>query len=158
MFIYHISFFPFRYKTHGNHPNSTSGGLTNGKKKKLKKKKSISTTANKPNHGITTRGRHAKPSEQVEDEDDETSDDDEDEDDESEPMDFDRAFGHVADVLKIEHIDSYQTNEIINGLNTSEGDSYFDLSTKIDLKTYTQPVLISSTINLNSLAAVSFLE
>jgi hypothetical protein len=69
-------------------------------------------------------------------------------------MDFDRAFGHTSDVSKIEHIDIYQNNGIINGLNISEGDSYFDISTKIDLKTYKQPVLISSTINLNSLAAV----
>ena len=70
-------------------------------------------------------------------------------------MDFDRAFGTVSDALKIEHMDVYQNDGFINGLNTSEGDSYFDLSTKVDLKTYTQPVLISSTINLNPLAAVS---
>jgi hypothetical protein len=118
----------------------------------LKKKKSNSTTPNKTNHGTTKRGRNAKPSEQIED--DETSDDEDEDDDESEPMDFDRAFGHASDVVKIEHMDIYQNNGIINGLNTSEGDSYFDLSSKIDLKTYTQPALISSTINLNSLAAV----
>jgi hypothetical protein len=52
-------------------------------------------------------------------------------------------------------MDIYRNDGLINGLNSSEGDSYFDLSTKLDLKTYTQPVLISSTINLNSLAAVS---
>jgi len=148
--------FSFRYKKHGNHPNSSTGGLTNGKKKKLKKKKSNPTTPNKTNHGITKRGRNTKTSEQIEDEDEETSDD-EDEDDESEPMDFDRAFGHASDVVKIEHTDIYQNNGIINGLNTSEGDSYFDLYSKIDLKTYTQPALISSTINLNSLAAVIIL-
>jgi hypothetical protein len=69
-------------------------------------------------------------------------------------MDFDRAFGTASDASKIEHLDIYQNNGIINGLNSSEGDSYFDLANKIDLKTYKQPVLISSTINLNSLASV----
>ena len=69
-------------------------------------------------------------------------------------MDFDRAFGTVSDALKIEHLDTYQNDGLINGFNLSEGDSYFDLSTKIDLKTYAQPVLISSTLNLNSLAAL----
>ena len=86
----------------------------------------------------------------IEDADDETSDDDE-----KEPMDFEDAFGLVSDIPKLEHIDIYQ-NGIIDDLNTVEGDSYFDLSTKIDLKTYTQPVLISSAINLNPLAAVIF--
>lgn len=118
------------YKIHGNHSNPT--GLTNGKKKS----KSIS---NKINHN-----RNSKTIEQ-----NETST--EDDDDESEPMDFDRAFGHTSDNLKIEHMD----NGILNGLNISEGDTYFDLANKIDLKTYTQPVLITSTINLNSLAAVN---
>ena len=130
-----------RYKIHGN--PSAASGLTNGKKKKLKNKKSL----NKSNHGIGKRARNGKSSEE---EDDRSSD----EEDESEPMDFDRAFGTVADTLKIEHMDIHQNDGLINGLNTSEGDSYFDLSTKIDLKTYTQPVLISSTINLNCLAAV----
>jgi hypothetical protein len=139
----------YRYKTHGEHHNSVISGLTNGKKRKLKKKKSNSTT---PNKHITTRRRNGKNSEQIEEEDDETSDDD----DESEPMDFERAFGSVTDVLKIEHKDMHENNGIIDGLNISAGDSYFDFSNKIDLKTYTQPVLVSSTINLNPLAAVSF--
>jgi len=143
--------FIFRYKTHGEHHNSIISGLTNGKKKKLKKKKSNSTTPNKHGRGITTRRRNEKNSEQIE-EDDETSDDDD--DDESEPMDFERAFGSVSDVLKIEHKDMHENNGIIDGLNISAGDSYFDFSNKIDLKTYTQPVLVSSTINLNPLAAV----
>jgi len=114
----------------------------------LKKKKSVTITTNKSKHA-----RNVKTSEEIED--DESSDDDDDEDDESEPMDFDRAFGSVSDASKIEHMDIYRNDGLINGLNSSEGDSYFDLSTKLDLKTYTQPVLISSTINLNSLAAVS---
>jgi hypothetical protein len=132
---------------HGN--PSAAGGLTNGKKKKLKKKKSLSITPNK-----SKRVGNVKTSKEIED--DESSDDDDDDDDESEPMDFDRAFGTVSDASKIEHMNIYQNDSLINGLNTSEGDSYFDLSTKIDLKTYIQPVLISSTINLNSLAAVSY--
>ncbi len=113
----------------------------------MKKKSSNSTT---PNHIITKRGQNTKSSEPVED--DQSSDDED--DDESEPMDFDRAFGTVSDASKIEHLDIYHKNGVMNGLNTSEGDSYFDLSSKIDLKTFIQPVLISSTINLNSLAAV----
>jgi hypothetical protein len=140
--------FSIRYKTHGDHHHSTTGGLTNGKKKKMKKKKSITTTPTKYTPSITTR-RNAKTSAQ----DNETSNDDDDED-ESEPMDFERAFGSVSDIPKLEHIDIYHNNGTIDGLNTFEGDSYFDLLNKIDLKTYTQPVLVSSTINLNSLAAV----
>jgi hypothetical protein len=134
------------YKTHGDHQNSLTSGLTNGKRKKIKKKKSISTITNKHNHGNKGR-RNAKT-----DEDDETSDDDED-DDECGPMDFERAFGSVSDIPKLEHIDIHQNNGV---LNTFEGDSYFDFSTKIDLKMFTQPVLVSSTINLNPLAAVIF--
>jgi hypothetical protein len=115
----------------------------------LKKKKSVTITTNKSKHA-----RNAKTSEEIED-DESSDDDDDDDDDESEPMDFDRAFGSISDASKIEHMDIYRNDGLINGLNSSEGDSYFDLSTKLDLKTYTQPVLISSTINLNSLAAVS---
>ncbi|CAF0854195.1 unnamed protein product [Rotaria sordida] len=140
-------------KAHGEHPSSISGGLTNGKKKKPRKKKSISTISNKSGRGITTRGRNLKTSEQVEDDDNETNDDDDD-DDESEPMDFERVFGSVSDIPKLEYMNIYQNNKIIDGLHTFEGESYFDLSTKIDLKTYTQPVLVSSTINLNPLAAL----
>jgi hypothetical protein len=51
-------------------------------------------------------------------------------------------------------MDIYQNNGNFDELNIHEGEIYFDLTNKIDLKTYTQPVLISSTINLNSLAAV----
>lgn len=112
-----------------------------------KKKKSLSTTSNKSNHTVAKRTQNGQES----DEEDASSD----EEDESEPMDFDRAFGN--DALKIEHMDIYQKDGLINGLNTSEGDCYFDLSANIDLKTYTQPVLLSSTINLNSLAAVRIL-
>ena len=114
-----------------------------------KKKKSLSTTSNKSNHTVAKRTQNGQES----DEEDASSD----EEDESEPMDFDRAFGNVSDALKIEHMDIYQKDGLINGLNTSEGDCYFDLSANIDLKTYTQPVLLSSTINLNSLAAVRIL-
>ncbi len=144
MLIYHYFF--IRYKTHGDHHNSiVDDDLTNEKEKK-----SISTISNKHSRGIIRRRRNAKNCEHVEDADDETSDDDE-----KEPMDFEDAFGLVSDIPKLEHIDFHQ-NGIIDNLNTVEGDSYFDLSTKIDLKTYTQPVLISSAINLNPLAAVIF--
>ena len=47
--------------------------------------------------------------------------------------------------------------KIMEYLNGFEGDSFFDLSTKIDLKNFNQPVLVSSTINLNPLAAVSLI-
>ena len=115
-----------------------------------KKKKSVSTakSSTKSNHSLGKNGQNGKDSD---DEEDQSSDDDY---DESEPMDFDRAFGNVSDALKIEHMDVYHKDGFTNGLNVSEGDSYFDLSKNIDLKSYTQPVLLSSTINLNSLAAV----
>lgn len=112
----------------------------------MRKKKSAST---KSNHSLKKHGQNGKDSE---DEEEPSSDDDG--DDESEPMDFDRAFGNVSDALKIEHMDIYHRDGFTNGLNISEGDSYFDLSKNIDLKSYPQPVLLSSTINLNSLAAV----
>ncbi|CAF4667148.1 unnamed protein product, partial [Rotaria sp. Silwood2] len=143
------------YKAHYQHPNSTASGLTNGKKKKFKKKKIISTTPTKPSRGITTRGQNLKTSEQIEDDNNETNDeDDDDDDDDSEPMDFERAFGSVSDIPKLEYMNIYENNKITDGLHNFEGESYFDLSTKIDLKTYAQPVLVSSTINLNPLAAV----
>ncbi|CAF2709014.1 unnamed protein product [Rotaria sp. Silwood2] len=143
------------YKAHYQHPNSTASGLTNGKKKKFKKKKIISTTPTKPSRGITTRGQNLKTSEQIEDDNNETNDeDDDDDDDDSEPMDFERAFGSVSDIPKLEYMNIYENNKITDGLHNFEGESYFDLSTKIDLKTYAQPVLVSSTINLNPLAAL----
>jgi len=76
-----------------------------------------------------------------------------DEEKECEPMDFSRAFGSHADVAKVEHMDMENNNGGLNGLSQFDGDSYFDL-TKVDLKTFDQPVLISSTINLNPLAAL----
>lgn len=135
-----------RYKIHGDVISSKVHGLTNGKKKKLKIKNSNSKSSKKTTYSTTK-------SQDNDDESGHTSDDDD--DDEHEPMDFERAFGIGADSLKVEPIDTYQTNGDTNGLNTFEGESYFDLSSKIDLKTYTQPVLVSSTINLNPLAAVS---
>ncbi|CAF1417401.1 unnamed protein product [Adineta steineri] len=147
------------YKTHADRHHSLTGGLTNGKKKKVKKKKSIFSPSNKRNRGMTTRRRNTKNSEQEkgddENEENETTDDDEDDDeDDNEPMDFERAFGTVSDTPKLEHMDIYQNNGNFDDLNIHEGESYFDLTNKIDLKTYTQPVLISSTINLNPLAAL----
>ncbi|CAF1009471.1 unnamed protein product [Adineta steineri] len=135
------------YKTHGNIQNSKLGGLTNGKKKKPNNKRSVSAISNKNHHGTRTYRPNTKNSEHTEDEDEEV-------DDESEPMDFERAFGSTSDTLKLEHKDIYHNKNSINGLNIVEGDSYFDLSNKIDLKTYTQPVLLSSTINLNLLASL----
>jgi hypothetical protein len=137
--------------------HSSSSGLTNGKKKKTKKKKSVTTTPSKRGRGITTRRRNLKNTEQEKEdvnEENETSEDEDDED-ESEPMDFERAFGTISDTPKLEHMDIYQNNGNFDHLNTLEGEAFFDLTTKIDLKTYKQPVLISSTINLNSLASVS---
>jgi hypothetical protein len=101
-------------------------GLTNGKRKKINMKVHQNTKNS---------------------DDEETSDDEK-----NEPMDFERAFGSTADIPKLEHLDIHQNNGI---LNTFEGDSFFDFSTKIDLKNFNQPVLVSSTINLNPLAAVS---
>ena len=130
------------------------GGLTNGKKKK----KSITTVGYKGNRGLTTRRRNTKNSEQDnENEQMEASDEDE-EDDENEPMDFERAFGSVSEVPKLEHMDIHQINGDFNDFNIREGEFYFDLPAKIDLKLYQQPVLISSTINLNPLAAVRNLQ
>jgi hypothetical protein len=51
-------------------------------------------------------------------------------------------------------MDIYHTSGNFDDFNIHEGESFYNLTTKIDLKTYTQPVLISSTINLNPLAAV----
>jgi hypothetical protein len=96
----------------------------------------------------------------VDDHDDDDDDDDDndsnstDDDDDGEPMDFERAFGSNADVPKLEHMDIYQNNGNFEDLHAIEGETFFDLQTKIDLKTYVQPVLLSSTINLNPLAAV----
>ncbi len=124
--------------------------MTNGKKKKTKKKKSVTITSTKRG-----RRRNTKNSEQEkEDENEENETTDDDDDDETEPMDFERAFGTISDIPKLEHMDIYQNNGNFDDLNIHEGESFFDLTTKIDLKTYTQPVLISSTINLNPLAAV----
>ncbi len=106
---------------------------------------------------MATRRRNTKSSEPEKDDDkeeNETTDNDEEDEDDNEPMDFERAFGSISDTPKLEHMDIYQTNGNFDNLNTHEGESYFDLTTKIDLKTYTQPVLVSSTINLNSLASV----
>jgi hypothetical protein len=69
-------------------------------------------------------------------------------------MDFERAFGTITDIPKLEHMDIYQTSGNFDDFNIHEGESFYDLTTKIDLKIYKQPVLISSTINLNPLAAV----
>jgi len=115
-------------------------------------------TSNKRGRGITARRPKTKTSEQEkedENEENETTDDDDDDDeDENEPMDFERAFGTISDGPKLEHMDIYQNNGNFDDFNIHEGESFFDLTNKIDLKTYTQPVLISSTINLNPLAAV----
>ncbi|CAF1211359.1 unnamed protein product [Adineta ricciae] len=138
------------YKIHGDVLSSKVHGLTNGKKKKIKIKNSNSKSTKKTNHNTNTRTQNATNSQDNDEESEQTSDDD----DEHEPMDFERAFGIVSDSLKVEPIDTYQTNGDTNGLNAFEGELYFDLSSKIDLKTYTQPVLVSSTINLNPLAAL----
>ncbi|CAF1389651.1 unnamed protein product [Adineta ricciae] len=148
------------YKTRVNRNHSSTDGLTNGKKKKVKKKISLLSGSNKRNRNSTNRRRNTKNSEQDKDnynEENETSDDndeDEDEDDDAEPMDFERAFGTVSDTPKLEHMDIYQNNGTFDDHNVHEGETYFDLSSKIDLKTYKQPVLVSSTINLNPLAAL----
>jgi hypothetical protein len=118
-------------------------------------------TSNKRARGIATRRRNPKTSEQEkEDENEENESSDDEDEDENEPMDFERAFGTISDTPKLEHMDIYQNHGNFDDLHIPEGESYFDLTTKIDLKTYTQPVLISSTINLNPLAAVRniFLE
>lgn len=101
---------------------------------------------------MTTRGRNLKSTDSHDNESDE-----EDDDDEGGPMDFERVFGTSSDIPKLEFMNVYQNTKLMDGLNTFEGESYFDLSTKIDLNTFKQPVLVSSTINLNPLAAVSFL-
>ena len=141
------------YKTHiDRQHSSTGGGLTNGKKKKRsQKKKSISMgggSGNKRARGLGTTHR------QNNQENESTEDEDEDED-ENEPMDFERAFGTNSDLPKLEHMDVYQNHGNFEDLNVHEGEGFYDLSSKIDLKTYTHPVLVSSTINLNPLAAVS---
>ena len=141
-----------RYKIHGDVLSSKVHALTNGKKKKIKIKNSNRKSSKKANHSTTTRTQNATNSQDNDEESEQTSDDD---DDEHEPMDFERAFGIVSDSLKVEPTDTYQTNGDTNGLNAFEGELYFDLWSKVDLKTYTQPVLVSSTINLNPLAAVS---
>lgn len=146
-----------RYKTHADRQYSLTGGLTNGKKKKTKKK-SITSIGNKRCHGLSTRRQNIKTEHDKIDENEqiETSDEDDDDEDENEPMDFERAFGTVSDVPKLEHMDIHQNNGNFDDLNIREGEFFFDLHSKIDLKNYQQPVLISSTINLNSLASVSF--
>jgi phosphoribosylamine-glycine ligase len=142
------------YKTHVDRQHSSIGFLNIGKKNKTKKKKSITINANKRGRVIGTRRRNPKNSEQDENDENESTDNDDDDDDENEPMDFERAFGTISDTPKLEHMDIYQNNGNFDDLNIHEGEFYFDLTNKIDLKTYTQPVLISSTINLNPLAAV----
>ena len=69
-------------------------------------------------------------------------------------MDFQRAFGSVSDIPRLEHRDMYQHSGTLGGANANEGECYFDLSDRIDLKTFAQPVLVSTTINLHALAAV----
>ena len=99
-----------------------------------------------------------EPDKDEENEDNESTEDDDDEHDEeddSEPMDFERAFGSSTDAPKLEHMDIYQNNGNFDDLHALEGESFYDLHSKIDLKNYSQPVLVSSTINLNPLAAVS---
>ncbi|UJR09324.1 hypothetical protein I4U23_013567 [Adineta vaga] len=143
------------YKTHGDRHHSSTGGLMNGKKKKVKKKKSLLSTSNKWNRNGAKRRRNSNNSEQEKDNDNEENDtSDEDDEDDTEPMDFERAFGTVSDTPKLEHMDIYQNNGTFDVHNIHEGETCFDLTSKIDLKTYNQPVLISSTINLNSLAAL----
>ncbi|UJR36831.1 hypothetical protein I4U23_029544 [Adineta vaga] len=145
------------YKMHGDVHSSKVHGLTNGKKKKLKKMNSNSISSKKTNHSSIISRQNAKNTKDIDKESEHTSDDgddNEDDDDEHEPMDFERAFGSTFDSFKIEHKDIYQNNGTLNGLNTFEGDSFFDLTNKIDLKNFTQPVLVSSTTNLNPLAAL----
>jgi len=146
------------YKTHVDRHQT----LTNGKKKKIKKKRLIS------NSNKTNRNRRSRMKSNDDDDDDEKNenpenfddnDDDDDEEndddeDDGEPMDFERAFGSANDQPKLEHFDIYQNNGNLDDLHNLEGEAFFDLSTKIDLKTFQQPVLISSTINLNPLAAL----
>ena len=50
-------------------------------------------------------------------------------------MDFELVFGSLSDASKLECVNIHQNDEITNILNTLEGESYFDLCTKIDLKT-----------------------
>ncbi len=145
----------FRYKTHTDRHHTSTGGLTNGKKKKNKNKKSVITASNKRGRSVGARRRNQKNSEEEkEDENDENESSDDDDEDENEPMDFERAFGSTSDVPKLEHMDIYHNNGNLDDINILEGESFYDLTTKNYLKNYTQPVLISSTINLNSLAAV----
>lgn len=138
----------------------------NGKKKKLRHRifSSSPTSGKRLKASSSTRRSSLKSSDSAKNEDnpennssDEDADDDEDEeDDESEPMDFERAFGSNNDLPKLEHMDAYQNNTAFDDLHSLEGDSSFDLHSKIDLKLFNQPVLLSSTINLNPLAAVRF--
>ena len=147
------------YKTHVDRHQSATAGLTNGKKKKLKSKKRMATaTSSKRGRGVATRRRTMKIEDAGKAEENEVTEEDDDEDDEdeddNEPMDFERAFGSSTDVPKLEHMDIHQNNGNFEDLHTLEGEAFFDLTAKIDLKAYAQPVLISSTINLNPLAAV----
>lgn len=142
----------FRYKTHGDRTHSLSGGLTNGKKKKIKKP--LNAMGTKSNCSLTTRFN----TKTEEDQNETSGDEEDDDDDESEPMDFERAFGSSSDLPKLEHMDIHQNNGNFDDLNIREGEFYFDLTSKVDLNNYQQPVLISSTINLNPLAAVSHLQ
>jgi hypothetical protein len=146
------------YKTHVDRHPSATAGLTNGKKKKSKSKKRMATaTSSKRGRGVATRRRTMKIEDAAKAEENEvTEEDDEDDEDEddNEPMDFERAFGSSTDVPKLEHMDIHQNNGNFDDLHALEGDAFFDLTTKIDLKAYAQPALVSSTINLNPLAAV----
>ena len=149
------------YKTHVDRHPSATAGLTNGKKnKKSKSKKRMATAAaGKRSRGVATRRRTMKIEDADKTEENDVSDDDDDDDedddeDDNEPMDFERAFGSNTDVPKLEHMDVHQNNGNFDDLHTLEGEAFFDLTAKIDLKAYAQPVLVSSTINLNPLAAV----
>lgn len=105
-----------------------------------------------PQNRIITKRKNAKTSDEIQDDADETSDDE----DESEPMDFERAFGSTSEIPKLDFMNNDQKHRMNDRLNTFEGELYFDFASKVDLNTYKQPVLVSSTINLNALAAVSF--
>ncbi|CAF5126959.1 unnamed protein product, partial [Rotaria socialis] len=69
--------------------------------------------ANKKGSGMATRGRNLKNSEANED--DETDDGDDD-DEETEPMDFERAFGSASDIPKLEFMNIYPNNRLMDGL------------------------------------------
>mgnify|MGYP002385064051 FL=1 len=115
-----------------NQSTMPTTSLTNGKKKKMK--------------------IHRTTGKQIKTETNEDNDDDD--DDESEPMDFERAFGTISETPKLEHMDIFQTNGNFDETNIHEGAFSYDLKSKIDLNAYTQPVLVSTTINLNPLAAL----